>query len=83
MIFEIKNHFYVGYKRKFLLEFSNDFKEDGEMIGGIKKFDLLADPPFSFDDEYTYPDAFVVKSEFMLSSGDPLGSTVLVNSLRD
>lgn len=53
------------------------------MIGGIKKFDLLADPPFSFDAEYTYPDAFVVKSEFMLRSGDPLGSTVLVNSLRD
>ena len=57
--------------------------EDGERIAGIKKLDFLAEPPFSLGFEYITPLAFVVKSEFKLSNGGPLGSIVLLNSLRD
>jgi hypothetical protein len=38
--------------------------EDGERIAGIKKFDFLAEPPFTLGFEYITPLAFVVKSEF-------------------
>jgi len=43
--------------RKFLFELSNDFWDDGDKIGGIKKLDFLAP---SFWADYASPDALVV-----------------------